>query len=451
MNTWYDKAVFYHMYPLGMTKAAKANIPLSEPERPAKHRFEDLNRWIPHMKDLNCSAVYIGPLFESSTHGYDTRDFRLVDRRLGTNDDFKTFVRLCHEDGIRVVVDGVFNHTGREFFAFRDIQINREASPYRDWYKGINFGWGSPLGDSFGYESWHGIWELPCLNLWNPEVKNYLLDTVRFWVSEFDIDGIRLDCANVLDFQFMKELRQTANSVKPDFWLMGEVIHGEYSRWVNDERLHSVTNYEMHKSIYSAHNDHNYFELAHNVRRLEAVGRSLYTFVDNHDEDRIASKLKNPAHLFPVYALLYTLPGIPSVYYASEWAIEGRRTKTCDDMLRPAIDSSEFAARECKLTEQIRTLGRIHAEEEALHGGLYKELLLTNRQYAFARLGTGYFLVTAANNDDQPSSLSVPLPGPTGQTECTDLITGKTYSIEQNRIHIELEGNDAAILRITEG
>lgn len=457
MNTWYEKAVFYHMYPLGMTGAPKKNFLQDAPadgqppDGRTACRFDELRQWIPHIKDLGCSAIYIGPLFESSSHGYDTRDFRLVDRRLGDNADFQSFVSLCHEHDIRIVVDGVFNHTGREFFAFRDIQKNREASPYRGWYKGVNFGWETPLGDPFGYESWHGVWELPCLNLPNPEVRAYLLDVVRFWVSEFDIDGIRLDCANVLDFQFMKELRQTADTIKPDFWLMGEVIHGDYARWVNREMLHSVTNYEMHKSIYSAHNDHNYFELAHNVRRLEAVGRSLYTFVDNHDEDRIASKLANPEHLPPLYTLLFTLPGIPSIYYGSEWGIEGRRTKSCDDMLRPAVEPAEFSSRECALTSLIRSLSHIHTEEEALHGGAYKELLLTNRQYAFARYGTGHILITAANNDDQAAALSIPLPIGTAQAECTDLIAGKKYPVENSHINIELEGNSAVIFRITEG
>lgn len=321
MTAWYDKAIFYHMYPLGMTGAPFANpYPVSDGtadgtrDVSSDSRMDELMQWIPYLESLHISAIYIGPLFESSTHGYDTRDFRLIDRRLGTNVSFRSFVDCCHEHGIRVVVDGVFNHTGREFFAFRDLQAHRDQSPYAGWYRNVNFGWGSPLGDSFGYESWHGIWELPCLNHRNPEVRNYLLDTVRFWVQEFDIDGIRLDCAGDLSFEFMQELRRLANEIKPEFWLMGEVIHGEYARWVNPQMLHSVTNYEMHKSIYSAHNDHNYFELAHNVRRLEAVGRDLYTFVDNHDEDRIASKLLNPAHLAPLYTLLFTLPGIrPSI------------------------------------------------------------------------------------------------------------------------------------------
>lgn len=371
----------------------------------------------------------------------------------------------CHEHGIRVVVDGVFNHTGREFFAFRDLQAHRDQSPYARWYRNVNFGWGSPLGDSFGYESWHGIWELPCLNHGNPEVRNYLLDTVRFWVQEFDIDGIRLDCAGDLSFEFMQELRRLANEIKPEFWLMGEVIHGEYARWVNPQMLHSVTNYEMHKSIYSAHNDHNYFELAHNVRRLEAVGRDLYTFVDNHDEDRIASKLLNPAHLAPLYTLLFTLPGIPSIYYGSEWGIQGRRGHNSDTELRPRILPPRPLAEEMQtsdgqnagtvtpLTLLIQKLAAIHAAEPALHGGRYQELLLTNRQYAFARHGDHQAILTAANNDDNAAYLQVPLPFHTTAEQATDLITGKSFLIDKNtnKIQIELEGNSAVILGITEG
>ncbi|MFQ9208050.1 MAG: alpha-amylase family glycosyl hydrolase [Clostridium fessum] len=296
-------------------------------------------------------------------------------------------------------------------------------------------------------------------------MRNYLLDTVRFWVQEFDIDGIRLDCAGDLSFEFMQELRRLANEIKPEFWLMGEVIHGEYARWVNPQMLHSVTNYEMHKSIYSAHNDHNYFELAHNVRRLEAVGRDLYTFVDNHDEDRIASKLLNPAHLAPLYTLLFTLPGIPSIYYGSEWGIQGRRGHNSDTELRPRILPPRPLAEEMQtsdgqnagtvtpLTLLIQKLAAIHAAEPALHGGRYQELLLTNRQYAFARHGDHQAILTAANNDDNAAYLQVPLPFHTTAEQATDLITGKSFLIDKNtnKIQIELEGNSAVILGITEG
>lgn len=444
MSKWYEKGVFYHMYPLGLEGAPKENT-----EASAADRFEDLNSWIPHIRPLGCNAIYIGPLFESSTHGYDTRDYRMVDRRLGDNEGFKTFVSLCHDADIKVVVDGVFNHTGREFFAFKDIAQNRENSPYKDWYRGVNFGGQSPLGDSFGYEAWQGHYELPCLNLWNPQVKEYLFDTIRFWIDTFDIDGIRLDCANVLDFGFMKEMRSQTSGMKEDFWLMGEVIHGDYGRWVNEEMLHSVTNYELHKSIYSGHNDHNYFEIAHNVRRLEAIAPKLYTFVDNHDEDRIASKLQNPEHLYPVYTLLFTLPGIPSVYYGSEWGIEGKRTNVSDDQLRPHIDIHDSPKLHSALTDYISKLGHIHADNPEFHGGRYQELLLTNRQYAFARFSEGHAVITAVNNDDKEAVLVIPCP--TEGTKAVGLTDGTEYPVSGRKIEVTIPANRGVIFNITEG
>lgn len=449
MSTWYEQAIFYHMYPLGMTGAPKTNI-----QTEVTDCFKELDQWIPHIHSLGCNAIYIGPLFESSSHGYDTRDYKLIDRRLGTNESFREFTKLCHENGIKVVVDGVFNHTGREFFAFKDIQEKKWDSPYKDWYKGVNFGWQSPLGDPFGYEAWQGHFELPCLNLYNPQVKDYLFDVIRFWVNEFDIDGIRLDCANILDFNFMKEMRAKTASMKPDFWLMGEVIHGDYGRWVNPEMLHSVTNYELHKSIYSGFNDHNFFEIAHNVRRLEAIGRQLYTFLDNHDEDRIASKLKVKEHLYPVYTCLMTLPGIPSIYYGGEWATEGRRTSTCDDDLRPCILAQKIPELNCKLTDFISKLGKIHQENEELHTGKYQELLLTNRQYAYARWGNNSLIITALNNDDNEAILNIPVP--IQAREAVDLLNRDdtssnettVLSIQNGRLEIKLKGNWGAVLKI---
>lgn len=443
MSTWYEKGVFYHMYPLGMTGAPKQN---QEPD--TEHRFEELDRWIPHICSLGCNAIYIGPLFESSSHGYDTKDYKLVDRRLGDNQDFASFVSQCHASGIKVVVDGVFNHTGREFFAFRDIQEHGEASVYKDWYKGVNFGYGSPVGDSFGYEAWQGHYELPCFNLWNPQVKQYLFDVIRFWIDAFDIDGIRLDCANVLDFGFMTELRSQTAAMKEDFWLMGEVIHGDYSRWVNPQMLHSVTNYELHKGLYSGHNDHNYFEIAHTVRRLEQVGGTLYTFVDNHDEDRIASKLTAPAHLYPVYTLLFTLPGIPSIYYGGEWGITGRRTRESDADLRPCISISQEPELHQNLTDFIGKVAAIHRDEPAFHGGRYQELLLTNRQYAFARIAPGSAVIAAVNNDDGPASLQIPVP--VSAVTATDLIQGTVFPVTDGKISLTLEGNSGIVLKIME-
>ena len=442
MSTWYERGVFYHMYPLGMTGAPKHNDATE-----VTNRFKELDKWIPHIRSLGCSAIYIGPVFESASHGYDTRDYKLVDRRLGDNDSFRNFVAQCHQEGIKVIVDGVFNHTGREFFAFKDIQEKRRDSPYKDWYKGVNFDWQSPCGDSFGYEAWQGHFELPCLNLFNPDVRSYLFDVIRFWIDEFDIDGIRLDCANVLDFNFMKEMRSRTETMKEDFWLMGEVIHGDYSRWVNSEMLHSVTNYELHKSLYSGFNDHNFFEIAHNVRRLEAIGRQLYTFVDNHDEDRIATKLKLREHLFPIYICLFTLPGIPSIYYGGEWGVEGKRTNTSDEALRPAISIEQEGELHCELTDLIAQLGQIHSQQEPLHTGRYQELLLTNRQYAFARHGEDSVIIAAVNNDDEPASLAIPVP--IQASKAVNLLEpADRLPISDGKVHIKLKGNWGAVLKL---
>ncbi len=392
MGKWYESAVFYHMYPLGMLGAPKRND-----GGEVVHRLPELLPWADHIRDLGCTAVYIGPLFESASHGYDTRDYKLVDRRLGDNEDLKQFVEYCHENNIRVVVDGVFNHTGREFWAFRDIQQNREHSPYCGWYQELSFQGDTCYHDGFWYKAWRNCFELANLNLRDQGVREHLFDVVRFWIHEFGIDGIRLDCADCLDFDFMRDLRRVTDGEKEDFWLMGEVIHGDYSRWTADGLLHSVTNYELHKGLYSGHNDHNYFEIAHTIRRQFDAnggiyrGKKLYSFVDNHDVDRIASKLNVKQHLPLVWMLLYTLPGIPSVYYGSEWGIEGRKEGANDDPLRPALDLKKMQAAPPaeEIPGLLKILGKLKKECPYLTDGVYRELHLTNRQYAFARISDG--------------------------------------------------------------
>lgn len=430
--TWYDEAVFYHIYPLGLTGAPKQND-YSEPV----HRLNTLLPWIDHLKKLGFTALYIGPLFESAGHGYETTDYKKLDSRLGTNEDLKAFVKACHDNGLRVIFDGVFNHTGRDFFAFKDIQENRENSRYRDWYCNVNFQGNTEYNDGFSYDNWGGFNLLVKLNQRNPEVKDYIADVIRFWVSEFDVDGIRLDAADVLDFDFMKMLRWVADSVKPEFWLMGEVIHGDYSRWANESTLHSVTNYAVHKALYSSHNDHNYFELAHTIRytgNMITSATRLYNFVDNHDVERIYTKLANKAHYFPVHVLLYTLPGIPSVYYGSEFGIEGKKERWSDDSLRPYINledhKNDYTDNPC--TVLIAALGAIHRDyQEELSYGCYQELTLTNRQFAYTR-GS---LIIAVNNDDHSAAFSVNTPDGTYR----GLLSNTTVSASNGTLEIILD------------
>ena len=438
--SWYNEAIFYHIYPLGLTGAPKEN----DYGTPV-HRLNTLLPWIDHIKEIGCTALYIGPLFESVGHGYETTDYKKLDSRLGTNEDLTNFVKACHDKGIRVIFDGVFNHTGRDFFAFKDIQKNRENSPYVNWYCNVNFGGNTEYNDGFSYENWGGYNLLVKLNQRNPEVQNYICDVIRFWVSEFDIDGIRLDAADVLDFDFMRVLRHTADEVKKDFWLMGEVIHGDYSRWVNGQTLHSVTNYALHKALYSGHNDHNYFEIAHTVKYLQNMGDlDLYNFVDNHDVERIHTKLQNKAHFVPVHVLLYTLPGVPSIYYGSEFGIDGKKEKFSDVSLRPALDLKDYADAVTKnpCTALIAALGKVRQGTPALSYGSYSELALTNRQFAFARDLDGVRVIVTVNNDDSEAEMNLP----TGSAdEYVGALTGKKVRVEYGRIRVSIAANSGEI------
>ena len=442
---WYEEAVFYHIYPLGLTGAPMQNS-YGEPV----HRLNTLLSWISHIREIGCNALYIGPLFESVGHGYETTDYKKLDSRLGTNEDLAGFVEECHSQGIKVIFDGVFNHTGRDFFAFQDLKRNRENSAYKDWFCNVNFRGNNEYNDGFSYENWGGYNLLVKLNQNNPAVRDYICDVIRFWVKEFDVDGIRLDAADVLDFGYMQALRKVANEVKPDFWMMGEVIHGDYTRWVNEGTLHSVTNYHLHKALYSGHNDHNYFEIAHTVRRQQDMGGNrpggmkLYNFVDNHDVERIYTKLNNKAHFVPVHILLYTLPGLPSVYYGSEFGIEGRKEWGSDASLRPCLSLENYADAMEKnpCTKLIAALGRIRRDVKALSYGDYKELQLTTRQYAFSRSCGGKTVLVTVNNDDGDFTMTLPAGN---AAEYVGVLSGDRVKNENGQIRVNIKGNSGEI------
>ena len=440
---WYDEAVFYHIYPLGMTGAPKQN----EYGEPVE-RLNKILPWLSHIKNIGCNAIYIGPLFESVGHGYETTDYKKLDSRLGTNETLKNFVAECHKQGIRVIFDGVFNHTGRDFFAFKDIKENRENSRYKDWYCNVNFWGNNSYNDGFSYENWGGYDLLVKLNQKNPEVVNYICDVIRYWVKEFDVDGIRLDAADVLDFDFMKAMRRAANEVKPDFWLMGEVIHGDYVKWANADTLHSVTNYHLHKALYSGYNDHNFFEIAHTVKRLNEMNGGifkLYNFVDNHDVERIMSKLSTPKGFVPVHIMLYTLPGVPSIYYGSEFGIDGRKGHgaDADAPLRPEMAYDDWIAvmESNAFAKFIAVLGKIRQQVKALSYGDYKEQNLTTRQYTYSRSYEGTTVVVMVNNDDNPCTMHASAPDGT----YTGMLSGRKILVSGGGFAAEIAGNSGEI------
>lgn len=392
---WAYESVFYQIYPLGFCGAPFEN------DGKLEHRILKVNDWIPHMKELGINAVYFSPVFESDTHGYNTRDYRTIDCRLGTNEDFKEVCRKLHDNGIKVVLDGVFNHVGRGFWAFQDVLKNRGHSPYLSWFN-INLGGNSNYNDGLWYEGWEGNYDLVKLNLHNEEVVNYLLESVKFWVDEFGIDGLRLDVAYCLDEGFLRRLRSFTASLKEDFFLVGEMLHGDYNRLMNDSMLHSATNYECYKGLHSSFNSMNLFEIVHSLMRQFGPenwtlykGKHLLSFVDNHDVTRVASILSNEKHLPLIYAIAFGMPGIPCVYYGSEWGEKAQKSQG-DPALRPSFEAPQWN----ELTDWITALAAAKKQSEALNYGTFRSVLLTNKQCIFERKSENERVLVAVNADE---------------------------------------------------
>lgn len=420
---WIKEAQMYNIYPLGFAGAPREN------DFKLEYRLNKIYEWIDNFKKLGINTLVFNPVFESTRHGYDTIDYYKIDSRLGDNNSFKEICKTLHENGIRIILDGVFNHVGRDFFAFKDLKKNRENSQYCSWFMNLNFHGNNHYNDGFCYEGWAGHIDLVKLNLDNSQVSDHLIDAVKFWIKEFDIDGLRLDAADCINLDFFKMLRSACLSLKSDFWLYGEITSGDYNRWANDDVLHSVTNYECYKGIYSSHNDKNYFEIAHSLNRQFGSGgiyQNIYTFnfVDNHDVNRVASMLKEKRHLNNVYTILYTMPGVPCIYYGSEWALEGTRTAHSDYELRPCLDINNIPNPNYDLYNHICRLGKIRKALPALKYGNYKNINIKNEQLVFMRECDRQTVYVALNlsSDDYNIDFNVD-----GNGTFTDALTSEKF------------------------
>lgn len=434
---WAEESVFYQIYPLGLCGAPHENDGVTV------NRIARVGGFIDHIAALGANAVYFCPVFESDSHGYDTRDYRRIDGRLGTNADFRAVVDALHAKGIRVVLDAVFNHVGRGFWAFRDVQARKWDSPYRDWFH-LSFDGNSAYNDGFWYEGWEGHYELVKLNLRNPAVADYLLDCVRFWVDELTIDGLRLDVAYCLDLDFIRRLRAFTDALRPDFFLVGETLHGDYNRWVGDGLLHACTNYECYKGLWSALNSANMFEIVHSLKRQFGPepwtlykGKHLLCFADNHDVTRIASQLRDRRDLVPLYGILFGMPGIPCLYYGSEWGEEGRKEQG-DWGLRPAFEAPKWG----ELTDTIAAMARAHRASKALLWGDFQDVVLTSRQTVFRRVCGDERVYVAVNADENPYFARFDA----GAGEAKDLLTGETVKLPGG---VELAPKSVRYLRVT--
>ena len=433
---WANESVFYQIYPLGFVGAPYEN------DGQQVSRINQVLDWKEHILKLGVNAIYFSPIFESDTHGYNTRDYKKLDVRLGLNEDFKKLCQSFHKDGVKIVLDGVFNHAGRGFFAFQDVLQNRENSRYLHWFN-INLDGNSNYNDGLWYEGWEGNYDLVKLNLRNNEVVEYLLDAVKYWIEYFEIDGIRLDVAYCLDHDFMRRLRRHCDGLKKDFFLVGEIVHGDYNALANDEMLHSVTNYECYKGNYSSLNSMNMFEMVHTLLRQFGPenwtlykGKHFLSFVDNHDVSRIASVLTNERHIPLAFAMIFGMPGIPCIYYGSEWGVRGRK-EDGDSNLRLHYDEPIYN----NISEFISKLAKIKKESHALNYGDFISKYLTNRQCVYQRCSECERVFVAINADDT----DVKVQFDTGADKAIDLINGDEVWIRDG---VEIKGCDVRFLKV---
>jgi glycosidase len=379
MSAWVEHAIWWQVYPLGFVGA----FPAEHPPGPGEHRLRRLVDWFDHAIELGASGVALGPIFASRTHGYDTTDHYRIDPRLGDDADFDFVVAEAHRRGLRVLLDGVFNHVGVDF--------ERHAS----WFSGGTF---------------EGHSELIALDHANPEVIDYTVDVMAHWLGR-GADGWRLDAAYVVPQQFWASVLPRVRERHPDSWFVGELIHGDYAAVVDAARFDSATQYELWKAIWSSLNDGNFYELDWALQRHNEFLATFapLTFIGNHDVTRIASRLENDDHLAHALVIMLTVGGIPSVYAGDEYGFRGVKEERYggDDAVRP-----EFGPPPAQLDASDRQVWGLHQyliglrrRHPWLHAATTTTLKLGNRHYVYRTSHGEDSLLVALNVDDAPLRL----------------------------------------------
>ena len=340
MADWPDHAIWWQLHPISFTGAAHVATPDSSPGTAPAHQLTRIEAWLDYLVDLGCNGLLLGPIFASQTHGYDTVDHYRIDPRLGTEQDFDHLAEQCRARGVRLLLDGVFNHVGRGFRPFQDVLAHGRSSAYAPWFR-LDFGPdGARRPDGFGYADFEEHGELVALNHAEPAVQDYVTDVMTHWLNR-GASGWRLDAAYAVPLPFWRAVTDRVRATHPDTWLVGEMIHGDYVAAVRDGGLDSVTQYELWKAIWSSLNDQNFFELAHALTRHNEFAAAFLpqTFVGNHDVTRLASRLAVPEHLPHALAVLFTVAGSPSIYAGDEQAFRGVKYDRAggDDEIRPAF------------------------------------------------------------------------------------------------------------------
>lgn len=395
---WVQHAIWWQVYPLGFVGA----FPEETPPAPSEHRLRRLVGWLDHSIDVGASGIALGPIFASRTHGYDTTDHYRIDPRLGEDADFDHLVDEAHRRGLRVLLDGVFNHVSTDFPRYREVLDTGPDHPAGQWFQ----------QRGKGFQTFEGHDDLIALNHANPEVVAYTAEVMTHWLQR-GADGWRLDAAYAVPDQFWADVLPGVRDTCPDAWFVGEVIHGDYTARVRDATFDSVTQYELWKAIWSSLNDGNLHELDWALQRHNEFLESFVplTFVGNHDVTRIASRLDNPAHLAHALVILLTTGGSPSVYAGDEFAYRGVKEERFggDDVVRP-----EFGTPPVELDEAAREVFRIHQyliglrrRHPWLHTATTSALVLSNDHYVYQTRHGDEALVVALNIADEPLRLAM--------------------------------------------
>ncbi len=396
--------IIYHLFPLGA---------MNDQDRPASWAS-----WGDYLQQLGINTLLLGPIMASMSHGYDIVDYYHVDTRLGDNASFQQVACGLKSKGLDILLDAVFHHVGRDFFAFQDVLDHRESSPYIDWFF-IQFDKNNGYGDGLIYENWEGHDSLVKLNLHNRLLRDHLFGAVRQWINDWGIKGLRLDVGYSLLPDFVQELQAIGTSIDPDFFIVGEAIHGDYRPFFL--HMNSVTNYECYKGLFSSFNDRNFFEIAFSLNRLFGEnglyrGQTLLNFAENHDVDRVASTLNELRHLYPLYLLLFTMPGIPSVYYGGEWGMEGKKGAHDDHALCPFVDIRSFPStvQSLPLYVFIKKLISLRHRLDGLTKGGYRQLFVASEQFGFIRQSGQPQIIILLNMADHPVQESLSAHGLSG-------------------------------------
>ena len=440
---WAKTAIVYHIYPLGFFGAPK----YGKDESGKVDRLLEIRNFYNHFKNLGVNVIQFGPLFESVSHGYDTIDYMKIDHRLGTNDLFEQITTELHNMNIRVIIDGVFNHVSREFSSFKDIQAYKEKSRQLNWHF-VDFTRDNPYKDGFDYQNWEGYYELVKLNLNEKDVRDYIFSVSNYWLKEIGIDGWRLDVAYLISTNFWREFRQASKKTKPDCILIGEMIHGPYDKWIGPELLDVGTGYQVYKSIWSAINSNNMYELKAILERSFHQEWGLFkditllNFLGNHDCMRIRSILRDDRYLFPAFLFLLTTNGIPKIYYGDEIGLKGVKTEQSDEEIRRPMprSSDEWPSMGKEIFRNIQKLIQIRHINHAITHGDLTPVYADKNILAFIRRSTKQTLLIIINTNFEKTEKTIPLWNQNldGKKFIELLEQGgdKAYFVRNNQLHI---------------